>query len=211
MRIFRLPRQGQILTKTNPHPVSGGDILYTGEVFYIDLVGDANKPKFAIPSPLCYHRPILQNTQGGDPMLKKLYDRSELWFAIAWIVAYVVLASAGDNFSQALGTPKLVTLPILAVLSAGLFFFVRKHGLRRKYGLGKPQTDSAGMLYYAPLILLLTANLWYGVGLNQSPLETVLYILSMVCVGFLEELIFRGLLFQAMAKDGGRAAIVVPV
>lgn len=123
-------------------------------------------------------------------MLKKLYDRSELWFAIAWIIAYVVLASAGDNLSQALGTPKLVTLPILAVLSAGLFFFVRKHGLLRKYGLCRPQTDSARMLYYAPL-------------------ETVLYILSMFCVGFLEELIFRGLLFQAMAKDGVRSAIVV--
>ena len=65
------------------------------------------------------------------------------------------------------------------------------------------------MLYYAPLILLLTANLWYGVGLNQPLLETVLYILSMFCVGFLEELIFRGLLFQAMAKDGVRSAIVV--
>ena len=142
-------------------------------------------------------------------MLKKLYDRSELWFAIAWIIAYVVLASAGDNLSLALGTPKLVTLPILAVLSAGLFFFVRKHGLLRKYGLCKPQTDSARMLYYAPLILLLTANLWYGVGLNQPPLETVLYVLSMFCVGFLEELIFRGLLFQAMAKDGVRSAIVV--
>mgnify|MGYP003490377970 FL=1 len=79
-------------------------------------------------------------------MLKKLYDRSELWFAIAWIIAYVVLASAGDNLSQALGTPKLVTLPILAVLSAGLFLFVRKHGLTRKYGLCKPQIPSAGML-----------------------------------------------------------------
>jgi membrane protease YdiL (CAAX protease family) len=31
----------------------------------------------------------------------------------------------------------------------------------------------------------------------------------MFCVGFLEELIFRGLLFQAMAKDGVRSAIVV--
>ena len=142
-------------------------------------------------------------------MLKKLYDRSELWFAIAWIIAYVVLASAGDNLSQALGTPKLVTLPILAVLSAGLFFFVRKHGLLRKYGLCRPQTDSARMLYYAPLILLLTANLWYGVGLNQPPLETVLYILSMLCVGFLEEMIFRGLLFQAMAKDGVKSAVIV--
>ena len=142
-------------------------------------------------------------------MLKKLYDRSELWFAIGWIISYVVLASAGDNLSQAVGTPKLVTLPILAVLSAGLFFFVRKHGLLRKYGLCRPQTDSARMLYYAPLILLLTANLWYGVGLNQPPLETVLYVLSMFCVGFLEEMIFRGFLFQAMAKNGVKSAIIV--
>jgi membrane protease YdiL (CAAX protease family) len=31
----------------------------------------------------------------------------------------------------------------------------------------------------------------------------------MFCVGFLEELIFRGLLFQAMAKDGVKTAIIV--
>ena len=108
-----------------------------------------------------------------------------------------------------LGKVLFTILLILVVLSAGLFCFVRKHGLLRKYGLCRPQTESAGMLYYAPLILLLTANLWYGVGLNQPPLETVLYVLSMFCVGFLEELIFRGLLFQAMAKDGVRSAIVV--
>jgi membrane protease YdiL (CAAX protease family) len=65
------------------------------------------------------------------------------------------------------------------------------------------------MLYYIPLLLLLTANLWYGVALNQSPLETVLYILAMFCVGFLEELIFRGLLFQAMAEDGVKSAMIV--
>ena len=33
--------------------------------------------------------------------------------------------------------------------------------------------------------------------MNGSPLETVLYILSMFCVGFLEEMIFRGFLFNA--------------
>ena len=65
------------------------------------------------------------------------------------------------------------------------------------------------MLFYIPLLVLLTANLWYGVAMNLPPLETVLYVLSMFCVGFLEELIFRGLLFQAMAKDGVRSAIIV--
>ena len=51
-------------------------------------------------------------------MLKKLYAKSEIWFAVAWIVAYVVLASTGDNISEALGISKIVTLPILIALSA---------------------------------------------------------------------------------------------
>ena len=142
-------------------------------------------------------------------MLKKLYAKSEIWFAVAWIIAYVVFASTGDNISADLGIDKIVTLPILIALSAILYFFVRKNGLTEKYGLCKPRLPAAKMLFYAPLFILLTANLWYGAAMNLSPLETVLYILSMFCVGFLEEMIFRGLLFQAMVKNGVRAAIIV--
>ena len=142
-------------------------------------------------------------------ILKKLYEKSELWFALAWIIGYVVLASTGDNISADLGIDKVVTLPILIAMSGVLYFFVSKNGLTEKYGLCRPKLPAAKMLYYIPLLLLLTANLWYGVALNQSPLETVLYILAMFCVGFLEELIFRGLLFQAMAKDGVKTAIIV--
>ena len=142
-------------------------------------------------------------------MLKKLYGKSQLVFALAWIVAYVILASAGDNISADLGIDKIVTLPILIAMSVILYFFVRKNGLTEKYGLCRPKLPAAKMLYYIPLLVLLTANLWYGAAMNMSPLETVLYILSMFCVGFLEELIFRGLLFQAMAKDGVKSAIIV--
>lgn len=142
-------------------------------------------------------------------MLKKLYEKSQILFAVSWIIAYVVLASTGDNISEDIGISKLVTLPILIALSVILYFFVRKNGLSKKYGLCKSQLPASKMLFYLPLIVLLTANLWYGVALNQSPLETVLYILAMFCVGFLEELIFRGLLFQAMAKDGIKSAIIV--
>ena len=141
--------------------------------------------------------------------MKKLYAKSESWFSVAWIIAYVVLASAGDNISADLGIEKIVTLPILIALSAILYFFVKKNGLTEKYGLCKSQLPAAKMLFYIPLLVLLTANLWYGVAMNQSPLETVLYVLSMFCVGFLEEMIFRGLLFQAMAKNGVKSAIIV--
>ena len=142
-------------------------------------------------------------------MLKKLYNKSEIWFAVIWIIAYVVLASAGDNVSEDFGISKIITLPVLIVLSAILYFFVRKNGLTEKYGLCKSQLPAAKMLFYIPLLVLLTANLWYGAALNMSPLETVLYVLSMFCVGFLEEMIFRGFLFQAMAKNGVKSAIIV--
>ena len=142
-------------------------------------------------------------------MMKKLYEKSELWFALAWIIAYCVLASVGDNLSSNIGVLKAVTLPILIALSVILYLFVKKNGLGEKYGLCKPQMSASKMLYYIPLIILLTANFWFGFKLNASPLETVLYVLSMLCVGFLEEMIFRGFLFQAMAKNGVNSAIVV--
>jgi membrane protease YdiL (CAAX protease family) len=65
------------------------------------------------------------------------------------------------------------------------------------------------MLYYLPVLLLLTANLWYGVTLNVGAVETALYILAMFCVGFLEEIIFRGLLYRALRRDNVKVAVIV--
>ena len=39
--------------------------------------------------------------------------------------------------------------------------------------------------------------------------EVVLFVISMIGVGFLEELIFRGFLFKAMCRDNVKSAIVV--
>lgn len=141
--------------------------------------------------------------------MKKLYQKSELIFAIVWIVAYCVLLSVGDNLSENIGISKAVTFPISAVLSVMLFVFIKKNGLMKKYGFCKSAVSSKRMIFYVPLLLMLTVNLWYGVSMNLSAGETVLYILSMLCVGFLEEVIFRGLLFRAMAKDDIRSAVIV--
>lgn len=142
-------------------------------------------------------------------MLKKLYDKSELLFSLVWIIAYVILASIGDNLSLEIGIEKVVTLPILIILSFVLFFFISKNKLYNKYGLCKSNVNHSKMLFYIPLIILITTNLWYGVALNFTCLETVFYILSMFCVGFLEEMIFRGLLFKAMEQNDVKSAIIV--
>ena len=142
-------------------------------------------------------------------VLKKLYDKSKIWFAVSWIIAYCVLMSVGDALSVSIGIDKSVTLAIGILLSAILLLFLKKNGLSRDYGLCAPKTSAKSMLYYIPIFVMLTANLWYGVTLNYGTIETVLYILAMLCVGFLEEVIFRGLLFETMRKDNAKAAIIV--
>ena len=142
-------------------------------------------------------------------MIKKLYKKSEIWFALAWIIVYVVLASTGDNISENIGILKIATLPILIILSIILFLFVKNNGLAKKYGLCKSEIPASKMLFYIPLMIIMTTNFWYGVTINFSPLENVLYILSMLCVGFLEEMIFRGFLFNALVRDGVKSAIII--
>ena len=141
--------------------------------------------------------------------MKKLYDKSKIGFAVVWIVAYCVLMSVGDLLSTRIGIDKSVTLAIGIVLSATLLLFLKKNGLLSNYGLCAPKAPARSMLYYLPILVMLSANLWYGVTLNVGVPEAVLYILSMLCVGFLEEMIFRGLLFEAMRKDNVKTAILV--
>ena len=142
-------------------------------------------------------------------MIREFYDKNELGFSIIWIIAYCILASIGDNISDELGIAKVITLPILLVLTVILFLFIKRNNLTEKYGFCKADVAASKMLFYIPVIILLTANMWYGFRVNMSLLETILYILSMLCVGFLEELIFRGLLFNAMLKNGKNSAIIV--
>lgn len=142
-------------------------------------------------------------------MLKKLYDKSKIWFALSWIIAYCVLMSAGDSLSVMAGMEKSVTLAVGLLLSAVLLLFLKKHALFEAYGFCPSKVSARSMLFYLPVLLMLTANIWYGVTLNYGAVETVLYILSMFCVGFLEEVIFRGLLFNAMRENSLKAAVIV--
>lgn len=142
-------------------------------------------------------------------LLKRLYDKRAVLFAVLWIVAYCVLMSAGDMLSGLVGVEKSLTLPIALLMSIALFLFLYKNRLLKDYGFGRPTKAHGTMLFYIPLLLMLGTNLIYGVTLNYSVIETVLYILTMLAVGFLEEVIFRGLLFEAMRKDSLKAAVVV--
>ena len=141
--------------------------------------------------------------------MKKLYQKSEITFAILWIVAYLILTSIADQLSEAVGVMKSVTAALHVVMSLVLFLWIRKNQLGRKYGFCRPEVTARRFLYYVPLILIASTAFWGGIKLECSIPEAVLFIISMCCVGFLEEVIFRGLLFRAMEKDNLSSAILV--
>lgn len=141
--------------------------------------------------------------------MKRLYEKSEIWFAVAWIIIYCMVMSVGDTLSVGVGIEKVMTFPIAVVLSMVLYLFLKKNGLLEDYGLCKAKIPASKMLFYIPVLVMLTANLWYGISISISPVEAIFYVLTMLCVGFLEEVIFRGLLFNAMRKDGVKSAIII--
>ncbi len=141
--------------------------------------------------------------------MAKLYEKNKLTFALIWIGCYVVLASLADSLSESIGIGKIITVPLLILMTAVLYFWMRGQGLKGEFGLCKFQGKLSDYLWFAPLMVLLTVNLWHGVRMNFSPLETALYIASMLLVGFLEEVIFRGLLFGAMRPNGIKSAFLV--
>lgn len=141
--------------------------------------------------------------------MKKLYEKSELTFAIVWIVVYCVLQSVANPLNKVIGIEYAASAVFCVLQTIVLLIFILKNNLQKRYGLCKSPVPAWRFLFYLPLIALASGNLWNGFALNYSPAATVCRIVCMLCVGFLEEVIFRGLLFVAIAKDNTKSAVII--
>ena len=138
--------------------------------------------------------------------MKKLYEKSEILFAIFWIVVYTV----GMGNLRNLGDDSPYMMIGLIVISGLMLLFVWKNGLMEKYGLSAWAKNSRSMLWFFPLWVIASLNLWAGVSVKYAIPGQIFAVVSMALVGFAEELIFRGFLFKAMLKDGNvKSAVIV--
>ena len=137
--------------------------------------------------------------------MKKSLEKHELLITILSIVIYLFVNSICINN---LGNTHYITAIANILLSLVIIIFILKNNLVSYYKLDSfPKLKQ--FLYFIPLLLLMSVNLWSGININNSISEIIFFIISMICVGFLEEIIFRGLLFQMMSKDSIRQAILV--
>ena len=137
--------------------------------------------------------------------MKKLFEKHETLFCILLIVIYVLSNSfCMQNFG--ITDIRSATLNVVLSIALALLVIALKRG--EYYGFCLPK-DPKKFLWFVPLVLIVSVNFFSGVNINNAPQEIVFHTLTMLNVGFIEEVIFRGFLFRMMEKENLKIAILV--
>lgn len=141
--------------------------------------------------------------------MEKLMEKKPLLHAILWIVIYIVLFNIGENLKEAAGFA-FFTAVVLLALAAALAVYIGHGGRAAFYGI-RPITgrEARRVLYYLPLIPLALVQLAARFNPALTGEDVAVACLLMAAVGFIEEVLFRGFLFQAIRGRRGVAAAVV--
>ena len=148
--------------------------------------------------------------------MKKLYNKSEITFSLVWIGIYVIVMNIAlqfcggfDNLAAKTVSQVLVPVVCIVLLALAATLWIVKNGLSEKYGLCSFKSSMRSFLWFLPLAVMSCTNLKNGVAFSAPVFVSLLMAVNLAVGGYVEEIIFRGFLFRAMAKDNLRTAIIV--
>ncbi|MEH7098055.1 CPBP family intramembrane glutamic endopeptidase [Neobacillus vireti] len=142
--------------------------------------------------------------------MKKLYERNAVLHSLVWLGIYLVLNTITDNLASSmnLGFNFVSAIPNL-ILAVTCFIYLKRTDISDDIGLlSKPTEKSSIMLFYVPLLILPFLNLIYGINTSLSATEITFMAIMYIGVGFMEEVIFRGLMFKALEKKWNHYLVV---
>ena len=137
--------------------------------------------------------------------MEKVFKKNETLFTFALIIIYVV---ANSYLVQSFGYTSLQSVIFNTILSILIIVLIVSIKRVKYYGLTKAKNPKK-FLYFIPLMIISLFNLRNGIHINNTTSEIIYHILTMINIGFLEEIILRGFLFKMMEKDNLKRAIIV--
>lgn len=136
--------------------------------------------------------------------MNRLLKKNAILHAIAWIGIYIGCVNVFDILSESVGVINLVTSLGLSGLSILLVLYLKKQNKLNELGLKHVnKLDYKKMLYFIPLVVLAISQFTGKFNSSLELSQILLFGLLMINVGFIEEVIFRGLLFKAIKDKSG--------
>ena len=129
----------------------------------------------------------------------------ELFYTIIYIIFYVISNSIVLNNYGQISIQSLLVNTVITITLVSTIVSTKK---TKYYGLVKVNKANK-YLYFVPLILLVLINFIGGIKIQNTAKEIILFILTMLEVGFIEEILFRGYLFKILEKDNQKTAIII--
>lgn len=137
--------------------------------------------------------------------MESKFEKHETLYTILLIVFYVAINS---YLVQNFGIGDYRSSIVNTFISLFLIVLMEKLNRLEYYGI-KKISNCKKYLFFIPLIIISTVNLWGKISFDKTVSETLLYFITMLNVGFIEEIIFRGFLFKMMEKDNVKRALIV--
>lgn len=127
--------------------------------------------------------------------------------ALIAIFIYIALVNVGDALGEAYGLGSVITALLVLALASVL---VKKHA-RKELGLIIPSLSNLQKwVYFLPLALMVLVQWVAGLEPGIGAAGVGEAALLMLGVGFVEEVLFRGMLFQAIEKTSTtRRAVII--
>lgn len=141
--------------------------------------------------------------------MRKLYEKSEITFAIVWIVVYCILLSLANPLNKIIGTEYSASAVLCILQTVILFIFIRKNSLWKRYGLCKSSAPARRFLYYVPLFILATRKSLERYCCQLFAIGNCLSYYLYALRGIYRGSDFQRFLFKAMAKDNLKFAIII--
>lgn len=143
-------------------------------------------------------------------MNKKAFEK-ELIFTIIWICIYFTLLISANLLSQAINFPNSFNAIIEIAFPILVIYYLKKKNLLSYYGLNDlKKLNHKNLLYYLPMAIMVLSNLIFGISVNYSTGQIILISISMLGVGFSEEILFRSFLIRTLEKINKKLAIILP-